>query len=121
MKHIPFAPGGEEATVSENSSQNYCLCRHCRPPFKLNDQTKPPTALDMLVVMEELGLHLFSDGRVLFIRAENDRIMSSLPPSYFAAVKSHREWFLQHLRRVPTELLRKIFGSENVDKAIAAS
>ena len=98
---------------------HYCLCRHCRPPFKLNDQSKPATPLDLLVVMQELGIELFSDGVVMFIYFGSDDVMKTIPPSYLSAVKSHRAWFLAHLKKVPTKTLREMFGDEDVDAAFA--
>jgi hypothetical protein len=105
--------------MSAADPQDYCLCRHCRPPFKLNDQDKPPTPFDLLVVMQELGIELLTDGVVMFIYFGSDEVMRSLPKSYFATVKSHRAWFLKHLKKVSTAALRQMFGDADVDAAVA--
>jgi hypothetical protein len=91
-----------------------CVCRNCCPPFRFYDKSNP-TPLDLLILMEESGLQFLTDGVCLFLGSPSGPMsaaVSRVPPTFFHLLKQHRVWFLANLVRVPTELLREMFGED---------
>jgi hypothetical protein len=98
-----------------------CVCRRCTPPFTFFAEDIFCTPLDLLVKLEELGVDVVTDGRVVFL-ISNPSSIPALIMQYSEKIRKlvhvHRVWLRKYLRHTPVQLLRTVLGEDVYEEAL---